>query len=57
MLAIKPSDYELINSELIDRELARRNLLDFNKYTFENYECNWHHEVLCEKLTKFALDS
>jgi predicted phage terminase large subunit-like protein len=56
MLAIKSSDYQLISDDLIDKELARRNLLDFNKYTFENYECNWHHKVLCEKLTKFALD-
>lgn len=34
-------------------ELARRNLIDFVLYTKEDYQVNWHHEVLCSYLDKF----
>ena len=36
------------------RRLARQNLLAFTQYTFPDYEVNWHHRILADKLTKFA---
>lgn len=30
--------------------MARRHLIDFVHYTFENYDENWHHKVIAEKL-------
>lgn len=36
------------------RELARRYLIHLTKYTFPQYETNWHHEVYADKLDKFA---
>lgn len=33
---------------------ARSDLLDFARYTKDNYAAGWHHERLCEKLNKFA---
>ena len=38
----------------IDRELARKSLLDFTIYTMPDYEVNWHHQVMCSYLDKFA---
>lgn len=34
--------------------LARHDLLYFTKHTFPAYQVNWHHKLLCEKLTQFA---
>lgn len=42
------------NKKEIDQELARRYLLDFTLYTKPDYEVNWHHELLCNKLDQFA---
>lgn len=36
------------------RELARRSVLDFTKYTYANYEVNWHHKSYADKLDRFA---
>jgi len=33
---------------------ARRNLLDFTKYTSLEYNVNWHHEIMCHYLERWA---
>lgn len=43
---------ELVLEELTDR--ARAALLAFTLFTKNDYEINWHHAKLCEKLDKFA---
>src|SRR3990167_10731961 len=40
----------LLQLERLKREKARRNLVDFVKYNFADYDTNWHHKVLAEKL-------
>lgn len=40
----------LLQLERLKREKARRNLVDFVKYNFSDYDTNWHHKVLAEKL-------
>jgi hypothetical protein len=35
-------------------EKAKDDILSFTLYTKEDYIVNWHHEVLCDKLNKFA---
>lgn len=37
----------------VNAELANRNLIDFVTYIKDNYETNWHHLLLCEKLDRF----
>ncbi len=49
----KEAEKELIRREA-KRELARRSLLEFTLQTKDNYEVNWHHKYMCDKLTKFA---
>lgn len=39
----------------IDRELARRRLLNFTTYTMPGYSVNWHHELVCSYLDRFAV--
>ena len=39
-----------------DQELARRCLLDFTTYTYPGYEVNWHHELVCDHLNRFATE-
>lgn len=34
--------------------LARRNFRDFVEYTKPDYQFNWHHNSICEKLDQFA---
>lgn len=41
-------------AERAKRELARRKILNFTKYTMQDYQANWHHEVYAEKIDKFA---
>ena len=36
------------------KELARRDLLAFTCYTMPEYQVNWHHRYLADKLTDFA---
>lgn len=36
----------------IEAELARRHLLDFTKYTWPDYEENWHHGIVGEALDR-----
>ena len=36
------------------RELAKRHLIYLTKYTFTEYEINWHHQVYADKLDQFA---
>lgn len=36
--------------ELAKRELANRKLIPFIEYNFEEYDANWHHKLLAEKL-------
>ena len=40
--------------ELARRELARRRLTDFIKFNFPEYEVNWHHKIIAEKLEAVA---
>lgn len=35
-------------------ELAKRNLIDFVTYCKDGYQVNWHHQLLCDYLDKFA---
>lgn len=35
-------------------ELARRNFSDFISYTKTDYEFNWHHLMMCDKLQQFT---
>ena len=44
----------LAAQEIIAREASKQDLLAFSKYTKENYAAGWHHEILCDKLNKFA---
>ena len=34
------------------REKARRHLIDYTKYTFPEFEFNWHHTEICEALER-----
>ena len=38
----------------IKQELAKRSLLEFTKYTEPNYNVNWHHEIICKYLERWA---
>lgn len=40
---------------LIEQKIraARGNLLDFTTFTKKNYNVNWHHELICQKLDEF----
>lgn len=42
-----------IPSKRYTTEMARRHLLDFTKYTYPDYQVNWHHKLLCEYLEKW----
>ena len=37
-------------AELQARRAARSSLLDFTRYTFPDYDANWHHELICKYL-------
>lgn len=43
-----------ISIDEIDKVLASKTLIDFTTYTMPNYEVNWHHKYLADKLTEFA---
>jgi hypothetical protein len=43
-------DPDLAKKELAKRELARRHVLDFVYYNFKNYDANWHHRIIADKL-------
>lgn len=45
----------LPSPDAVKRELGRRNLLDFTRYTFKKFIENWHHVLLAQFLTRFAL--
>jgi hypothetical protein len=47
-------NYERLLNFNARAELAKRNFIDFIRYTKPDYEFNWHHEYLCEKLMAFA---
>lgn len=36
------------------RDEARDDILAFTRYTKKDYITNWHHQILCDKLNKFA---
>lgn len=40
--------------ELLKRRLARRSLLEFTRYTFAEFQENWHHRLICEAFDKVA---
>lgn len=40
--------------EQIKQERARRSLEKFTTYTYKDYQVNWHHSILCEKLYEWA---
>jgi len=46
-------DMILPEDEDLKPEWARRNLLDFITYTKPDYEVNWHHKHICERLDEF----
>jgi len=41
------------NVETDFKRRARSNLLDFTRFTKKNYNVNWHHELICQKLDDF----
>lgn len=41
-------------AKILETELARRYFKDFVLYTKPDYQFNWHHESICEKLQAFA---
>lgn len=43
-----------IYHEIVKREASRKFFLPFVEYTKPDYETNWHHELLAEKLERFA---
>lgn len=43
-----------LDIELIERELAKKLFLSFVQYTKPDYQTNWHHDLLAEKLDLFA---
>jgi len=58
MLSSPPSLREIPRqqaaTELLRRRQARQSLLAFAQYTKSDYTANWHHEVLCRYLDRFA---
>ena len=40
--------------QTLQSELARRNFKDFVSYTKPDYQFNWHHIAICDKLDQFA---
>jgi predicted phage terminase large subunit-like protein len=42
------------SSESVRHELARRTLLGFTTWTKPDYQTNWHHRVVCEKLDRLV---
>lgn len=46
-------NYEHLLSSNIRAELARRNFADFVLYVFSNYQMQWFHKLICDKLTAF----
>lgn len=51
---MKRLSVELPTLNEIKAERARRGLLEFTKYTYPNYEVNWHHRELCKLLDCFV---
>lgn len=49
---VKGTYLETLLTEQKVRE-ARSNLLDFTTFTKRNYNINWHHELICQKLDDF----
>lgn len=43
-------DRRAAKQELAKRELARRHLMDFVHYSFKDYDANWHHKLIADKL-------
>jgi predicted phage terminase large subunit-like protein len=39
---------------LLKRNRARTNMLDFTTFTKKDYDINWHHKLICEKLDQMA---
>lgn len=37
-------------AEMAKRQMAKLRLLDFVKYNYSEYEANWHHKIIAEKL-------
>jgi len=44
----------LEEEKILESELARRNFKDFILYTKPEYQFNWHHEAITNKLEQFA---
>ena len=45
---------KIITKKGVQKELSKRKLLSFIENTFINYEVNWHHKFIADKLTGFA---
>ncbi|MGA9651893.1 terminase large subunit [Pedobacter sp.] len=43
---------QAVKVEMTKRELARRSFFDFVPYVFPQYQMQWFHKVICEKLEK-----
>lgn len=54
MKAALAANLDKLSVDDIRREKARRNLLDFTRYTFPQYEVNWHHELVAKYLDKWV---
>jgi predicted phage terminase large subunit-like protein len=46
-------DYLVPRDKDVHMEWASRNLMDFITYTKPDYEVNWHHKYICERLDLF----
>lgn len=46
-------DLNFLDLEEVKREIARRSLLEFTKYMKPDYQVNWHHRLVAEKLDAF----
>lgn len=41
----------------VTKQIARRDLLSFITYTMDDYEVNWHHELICKYLMRWLKDT
>lgn len=57
MQALTDEQRQIINAkrELARREMARRYLLPFVTYNFPEYDTNWHHTVIADRLERVEL--
>lgn len=49
----KERELSIVRALLYARE-ANSHLLPFTKHTYPKYQVNWHHQIICQKLTDFV---